>query len=295
MVPERARHRYGRPVSTPSGPPDPLDPSWSEHVRGPAAPPAVDPLVPADIGGWLRRILDVVQRSLVPLLQIQVAVALVGLVATTVAGVPAGGPALDPTTVTPQQAGQLVGGGIVAVLVALVVGAFASAASVFIAVRHANGQEADLGTALSFAAGRVLPLIGWNIVAGLLIGLGVIAFIVPGIYLAVVLLSCLTGVVVIERNGIGRTFTLVNHRFWPTFGRMALVAVAGAVYFGVAGALAASLGPGSLAAAVVQAVLSVLAGMVGTGVAVVTYAELRFHDPQRPGALTPTLAAELSR
>jgi hypothetical protein len=280
-------------MSTPPGPSDPHDPSSSAHSAGAIAPPPGDPLVPADLGGWLRRVLDVVQRSLVPLLQIQLAAAVIGVLVSLIAGQPLGG--AEPTANTLAQVGELMGRGLIAVLVTLVVSAFASASSMFIAVRNANGEAVDLGTALSFAATRVLPLIGWSMLAGVLIVLGTLAFVIPGIYLAVVLLSCLTGVVVIERAGIGRAFALVSQRFWPTFGRMALVAVAALVVVGAVSLLTASVGPGSIAATVVQAVLAVLVGMVGTGVAVVTYAELRFHDRARPGALTPTLAAQLTR
>lgn len=280
-------------MSNPLGPSDPHDPFWSEHPSGAVAPPPGDPLVPADLGGWLRRVLDVVQRSLVPLLQIQLAAAVIGLIVALVAGLPLGG--VDPAAITPDQAADLLWRGLVAGLATLVVSAFASAASMFIAVRNANGEAVDLGSALSFSATRVLPLIGWSILGWALIVLGVFAFVVPGIYVAVVVLSCLTGVVVIERAGIGRAFALVNQRFWRTFGRMALVAVVALVVVGAVGLLADSVGPGSVAATVVQVVLEVLAGMVGTGVAVVTYAELRFHDRARPGALTPTLAAELTR
>jgi hypothetical protein len=280
-------------MSNPPGPSDPYDPRWSERPAGAVAPPPGDPLVPADLGGWLRRILDVVQRSLLPLLQIQLAAAVIGVVVGVVVGLPLGG--AGPAATTPDQSGELLGRVLAVLLVSVGVNAFASASSMFIAVRNANGEAVDLGTALAFAATRALPLIGWSLLSVVLITLGTLAFVIPGIYLAVVLLSCLTGVVVIERAGIGRAFALVNPRFWPTFGRMALVVVAGTVLVGAVSLLAASVGPGSIAATVVQVVLGVMAGMVGTGVAVVTYAELRFHDRPAPGALTPTLAAELTR
>jgi uncharacterized membrane protein (DUF485 family) len=260
---------------------------------GPGVPPAGDPLVPADLGGWFRRIVGVVQRSLVPLLQIQLAVAVLSVLVTLLLGGAM-------TTITPADVGgefssTIEGTAVLGAVILAVVGAYALAASVFIAVTQASGEPVNLGTALSFAARRVLPLIGWGIVAGLLIGIGIVALILPGLYLAVVFAASLVGVVVIERRGIGRCFKLVNNRFGPTLGRMLLVFLVAIVFAGIQGFLAASLGPDSLVGAIVQALLGIVSGIVAVGVYVVTYAELRFHDRERPGALTPALAAELRR
>jgi len=185
--------------------------------------------------------------------------------------------------------GGLLGGLVVGFLVLIVAATFAVGASVFVVVRNANGESATIGEALQFAAGRALPLIGWSLLTGLLIGLGAVLLVLPGIYLAVVLLSTLYGVVLIERGGIGRCFTLVHNRFGPTLGRMLLVFLAGLVFFGLVSAITSGLG--SVAAQLVQAMLSVVVSVVGVAVYVVTYAELRFRE--HPSVLTPTLAAEL--
>jgi hypothetical protein len=204
------------------------------------------------------------------------------------------------TTITPGDVGgefssTIEGTAVLGAVILAVVGAYALAASVFIAVTQANGEPANLGSALSFAARRVLPLIGWGIVAVLLFCLGMVLLILPGLYLAVVFAASLTGVVVIERRGIGRCFKLVNNRFGPTLGRMLLAFLAALVVIGIPSFFAASLGPDSLIGAIVQALLGIVSGIVAVGVYVVTYAELRFHDREAPGALTSALAAELRR
>ena len=260
---------------------------------GPGGPPPGDPLVPADLGGWFQRIVGLVRRSFVPLLQIQVAVAVLSVLVTLLLG--GAMTAITPGDVGGAFSSTIEGTAVLGVVIVSVVGAYALAASVFIAVTQASGEPANLGTALSFAARRVLPLIGWGIVAGLLIGIGIVLLILPGLYLAVVFAASLTGVVVIERRGIGRCFKLVNNRFGPTLGRMLLAFLAAIVVVGIPSFFAASLGPDSLVGAIVQALLGIVSGIVGVGVYVVTYAELRFHDRERPGALTPALAAELRR
>lgn len=263
----------------------PPEPYRSEDLPYPVA--GGDPLVPADLRGWIDRIVATVTRSLGPLLQIQLVVAAISAVLMLLfGGVPTAADVLA------GEAGSGLGGALALVAVLAVVGAVAACMSVHVVVAQANGEPADLGAALQFAGPRLLPFLGWAAVAGLLVGLGAL-LVLPAIYLVVVFGAALHGVVIIERRGIGRCFTLVNRRLVPTIGRMALVIGAGVVYLAVVGVLTSGLGPTSVAAVVVQGVLGALAGVVQIGIYVVTYAELRFHE--QPWVRTPTLAAELRR
>ncbi|MGQ0575660.1 MAG: hypothetical protein ACT4RN_15875 [Pseudonocardia sp.] len=262
---------------------------------GPAAPPPNDPLVPADLGGWFQRIIATVQRSLVPLLILHGAVAVVSILTTLLFG--PGMSNLTPDDFASGQFGAEVGGlALVGALIAGLVSLVAAIAAVHVVVTQAGGGPGDVGRALAFAPSRLLPLIGWGILAGLMIAIGLVLIILPGVYLIFVFAATLTGVVVVERGGIGRCFALFNNRFGPTLGRMALLFVAVLVYFLVVGLIAALFGgPGSVGGTVVQALLGIVSGVVGTAATVVTYAELRFHDKQQPGVLTPQLVAELYR
>lgn len=280
-------------MSTPPDPPQDPFPGYPGSGYGQVEPPPGDPLVPADLGGWFERIAGVVRRSFGTLIQIHLGLALVSILVGLTLGPPFDGAPINPRTFETGELAGLLGGMAIGFAVLFVATAFAVGASVFVVVRDAAGQPASVGEALGFAVGRALPLIGWGLLAALAIGAGTLLLVLPGLYLAVVLLSTLYGVVVIERRGIDRCFTLVHNRFGPTVGRMALVFLAGLVVFGVVSVVAAGLGQGSLAALVVQAVINAGTGVVAIGVYVVTYAELRFRE--HPGVSTPSLAAELNR
>ena len=252
-----------------------------------------DPLVPASFAEWFSKIIGVVSRSWQPLVLIQLAAALPGLV---IGGLIEGVMAPDPAAYrSPEAAGLAAGasvGVLLAVLVSVVFALFAQGASVFVAVRDAVGRPAKAGEALSFAAGRALPLFGWGLLAALMLVVGFLLLVLPGLYLAIVFGAAFTGVVVIERQGIGRTFALVNRRFWPTAGRLVTVGLIALVYnlvvTFVVGALA---GPGTFVGTLLTSVLALPVSLASVGVAIVTYAELRNHE--NPAVGSPALAAQM--
>lgn len=248
--------------------------------------PLSDPLVPPDLRGWLDRVCGVVRRSVVPLFLIQLCVAAVSVPVSYV---------LPPVGVDdPQPAGLGSSMAALALTVALAVGVVAQGASVYVAVHDAAGNPPSSRAVWRFAAERAPTLIGWGMAAALLTLLGCFMLIVPGLYLAIVFGASLTGVITIEGGTLVRCFELVNARFWATAGRMLLAVVPGAVYTLVAGYVVKALtSPGSLNEALLGAVVQIPLGIAAVGVAVVTYAELRFHE--RGEVFTATLAAELNR
>ncbi|MEQ3549813.1 hypothetical protein WIS52_04975 [Pseudonocardia nematodicida] len=259
--------------------------------------PSPDPLVPFSFGDWVSKVIGTVQRSWRPLAVIQVAVwvpialldgilTLVGLGATSRAST-VGVPAV--TTLATFGAIELLQLAVSVVLMAL-----GSAASVFVVVRDAAQRTYDPHEVLAFARSRALAVVGWNLLAGLLVVLGLVALVVPGVYLAVVFIGALTGVVVVERAGMGRAFALVNPRFFPTFGRLALIAVLALVYGGLIGLLTSPFALTSLVLVqLLQNVLLIPMSVVATAALVVIYAENRFreHHPVH----TPVLDGELDR
>lgn len=252
-----------------------------------------DPLVPHSFSEWFSKIVGVVSRSWQPLVLIQLAAALPGLL---IGGFVQGVMAPDPTSYTsPEAAGLAAGasvGVLIAVLISVVFALFAQGASVFIAVRDAVGRPAKAGEALSFAAGRALPLFGWGLLAGLMLVIGFLLLILPGLYLAIVFGAALTGVVVIERQSIGRTFALVNRRFWPTAGRLAAVGLLALLYnLVVTFVIGTVAGPGTFVGTLLSAILTLPVSLASVGVAVVTYAELRNHE--NPAVGSPALAAQM--
>ena len=272
-----------------------------------ASAPLSDPLVPPDLRGWLDRVVGVVRRSLVPLLMIQLAVALVtGVVSylalpTTapvptrplaIGSIPPRGPS-DPAGVA-QLSGLDGFTAFVGLVVMIGVAALAQGTAMYVSVRDAAGQRVDTAEALRFALQRAPALLGWGLVAGALTVLGLLMLIVPGVYFAVVFGATLTGVVTVERAGIQRCFALVNRRLGPTFARMGLALLVVVAYSLVGDFVVHALSrAGSFQEALLQAVMSVPLGVAAVGVLVVTYAELHFHETGR--VLTDTLAAELNR
>ncbi|MBP2368707.1 hypothetical protein [Pseudonocardia parietis] len=259
-----------------------------------------DPLVPFSFGDWFSKVIGVVQRSWKPLLIIQVAVyvpvailqavlQLLGLQAT------AGPTDFDPTD-------EFVGGGAAAVgvvgllmlVVTLVLGALAQAASVFVIVRDAAQRPYAPQHVFAFAKSRALAVIGWSLLAGLLITIGFILLVLPGLYLAVIFGGALTGVVVIERAGIGRAFTLVNPRFFPVLGRFVVFILLAFVFVIVVSMVSAALALGNpVVAGLISSVLTLPVTLAGAAAAVVIYAENRFHEQNR--VHTPVLADEIDR
>jgi hypothetical protein len=270
-------------------------------------PPPEDPLVPADFGGWFRRVVAAIKQNFVTLAGLQLITAL----ATIVMGIATAGSAkafLDQSEAlkASTSAGTrpdwphyftaavgYTGAGTAEWLVTTATTAFVLTASLFIVFRRAEGHPATAEQSIRFASKRAWPLACWLALAGILVAIGSIFLIIPGLWLAVVLFSSLPGIAVIERQGIGRCFDLINGRFWATTGRMLVVALTMGIYwlaqYGVG--LALGGGPTSVPAIVVNAILAIPLSITLVAVAAVTYAELRFH--QDPTTTAPRLVAEM--
>lgn len=250
--------------------------------------------------------IGVVRRSWQPLLAIQLASAVVtGLTfhfvvpeITVAADGTLRGPGGVPLTPAPDGTGGLEGFDLFRVLLALTVLlvalAFAWTTSIYAVIRDAAGTPFTAEAALRFAASRAALLIGWMVVAFILIVLGFALLVVPGIFLTIFFYTTLLGVVTVERGTIARCFQLAGPRMLPAMGRMTLALVANIAYQIVGGFVVRALSePNSLSEALLAGVVSVPAGIAMVAVVVVIYAELRFHE--NGTARTSTLADELGR
>src|SRR5882757_11095620 len=161
-----------------------------------------------------------------------------------------------------------------------VAGALYEGAGFFLVPRRAVDQPTSIGAAMSFAAPRVLPFIGWTLLGGLLLTLVIAVPVLPGIFthirplvavgalvalalgvlVGATVFSSLFGVVLIERAGIARCRELIRGRFAATTGRMLVAAVLYVGYSIVTGLIvsgvAAMIGAG-LVTAVLQAVVMI--------------------------------------
>jgi hypothetical protein len=243
--------------------------------------PTTDPLISTGLGGWAGRGWGIVRRSHRPLLALAGGYALVG----AVAGVALNHLAWAHPALAPMLA--------VVLIATSPVSSFVQAASMYVAIRDAAGLRSGVREVARFAARRSWALLGWWLAAAALVVGGWLLLMVPGVYLAVVSGGALTGVVVVERRSISRSLLLVAGRFWATAARTVVFGVGAAGYYAaVAWGSAVLLGPGSDAATVLTALLTVPLGAAASAFLVATYAELRYHENR--STTTDRLAAELT-
>ncbi len=253
----------------------------------PGASAAADPLIATSFSDWWTKVIGVLSRSWQPLLLIQLATVVPGMIISAIVLV-----ASQSDSTALSIGGALLG--LVGGLIVFVVALLAQGASVYVVAKQADGEAVGAEAALRFAAGRALAVLGWGILAAILVGLGFVLFVLPGLYLMVVFVAALSGVIMFERAGIGRTFALVNPAFGQTLGRLLSFAVAALVYSAIVGAIVGALvGREGFVANLLSNILALPVTFAAVGVGVVTYATLRHRE--NPAVTTPMLAAELDR
>jgi hypothetical protein len=273
-------------------PPPPPGSGYGPPVAG-GFPP--DPLISPDFAGWWQRGLQVVRRSWRQLAILQ---AIVAVFTVALQGAAAVSQSLSlrelnglSETETPPL-GTVLGASaltFVASIGAVLMSTLVTLAAVRIVVVTATGGQPDVAEALRGAARRLFPMIGWSLLAGLIVVAGICACIMPGLYFWAVF-SVLAPVVAFERGGaIGRCFTLFHGDLGRSLARIATVI--GILFAGtMVAALVAVVGdvfadpltaptPALVAAALVSTAIGVV---VGGGLRVLTdpltvaaYADMR--------------------
>jgi hypothetical protein len=87
------------------------------------------------------------------------------------------------------------------------------------------GRPADISESFTYAFGRhrLLSLLWLGIIVTLMVGVGFILLIIPGVYLFVALAFAIPVLMLEGLRGMGaisRSMSLVSGRWWPTFGRL---------------------------------------------------------------------------
>jgi hypothetical protein len=194
-------------------------------------PPPDDPLVSADYGGWWRRAIAIIRVAWPQLLVLNLVGAVVGTVLQTPLAVVL---SRLPLKVEESLASDeftfgigdvLAGLGATAALltIGVAVAAVVSLATLRVSFAAAIGAPVRVGEGLSTAGRRLLPLLGWHLLALPMVLVGVCACLLPGLYFTAVL-AVLPAVVVFERGvGIGRCFKLFHGRFGASLARMATI------------------------------------------------------------------------
>jgi len=109
-----------------------------------------------------------------------------------------------------------------------IIAAFLVQATLVKAVQDVRDGRADLsiGETVSAATPYIWPVAGASILAGIAITIGLILFIVPGLYL-ITIWAVIVPVIVLERSGVfasfGRSYRLVRGHGWHVFGTLVLV------------------------------------------------------------------------
>ena len=134
--------------------------------------------------------------------------------------------AFDLDSTETVDSGSALAGTLVAALIQFAAAALAIAAC-FKAISAAYlGEHAGVAESLRYAVGRLLPLLVAYFLVVVIVGLGLVALIIPGIWLAVKL-SMTFPAVVFERTGpfaaIGRSWALTKGNWWRVFGTLLVV------------------------------------------------------------------------
>jgi hypothetical protein len=163
----------------------------------------------------------------------------------------AGSLATPQTTVdTSTDAGEIFGAlaiALPALLITVLLTLTAQLASLHVLVQRATGRQVSVRAAMLAGLRRVHAMIGWGILAGLLVLVGVVLCVVPGIYVGLVMVV-LPAIVLLERGrGIGRAFELFHAKFGESLARVATIAgiylVGGIVQSAISGLLIGDLDP----------------------------------------------------
>jgi hypothetical protein len=134
-------------------------------------------------------------------------------------------------------------------LVSLLLGIVAQAALVYGTVQYLSGRIIPLGQCLAMGFSRLFPVLGVAIVTGIVIGIGFLCLIIPGLILMCVLYVAVPAAVM-EGRGVGaslsRSAELTRGNRWPIFGAwivmVAIATVAGMAIMLVFGSVSFFLG-----------------------------------------------------
>jgi hypothetical protein len=122
--------------------------------------------------------------------------------------------------------------GLTIVVVQALAGGFVNMAVHRIVAGEIVGESVGAGAASSFAFGRMLTLVASAVLAMIVVLIGLLALIIPGLWL-IGSFSMLTAVIALEEAGpvdaLRRSMTLVRGRWWPTVGFLIVVGLLGSV------------------------------------------------------------------
>jgi len=176
--------------------------------------------------------------------------------------------AFDPSPEAANLGGAAIAGSLLGFVLLIVLSTLATAACTRAVASAYLGRAAGWRESLGFGLRKVLPLIAVAILTGLAVMVGLLALILPGLYVGVRLYLASPALVVEDESAtgaLGRSWKLVKDRWWSTFGT---ILVSGLIIF-VLGLLVgglltipAQLGDSSLVGAILNTVGQILSNAV---------------------------------
>src|SRR5437016_11703744 len=134
---------------------------------------------------------------------------------------------------------------VVIFVVNIVFSTIAEGSAIRLASEQITKGQVSLGASIRFAVSRLLSIWALSIIVGIIVVLGIIALIVPGILLAIMFSPALP-VLLIENKGVtesmGRSRQLVSHRWTKTFGTFLVLGIIVLVASLIFSAITAPLG-----------------------------------------------------
>jgi hypothetical protein len=125
---------------------------------------------------------------------------------------------------------------VAALISALILGPISQAVVLYVVMREYVDRPAQFSEAFNLALKRFGPLLGSVILSGLLVGVGTLFCIIPGIYLGVIYAFVAQVVVLENRSGmsaLNRSKSLVSGYWWRVFGVIFLVEIVMILVVGV--------------------------------------------------------------
>jgi hypothetical protein len=142
------------------------------------------------------------------------------------------------------------------IIIGLVFGTVATGSAIKMTSQVIEKGQAELGASLRFAISKLLWLWALSIVVGVIVGLGLIALLVPGIILAI-MFSLAVPALLIENIGVlesmGRSRKLVGQRWLKSFVLFLVFGIIVAIAGYIAGLISAPFG---FASSIVSSILS---------------------------------------
>lgn len=261
-------------------------------------------MYPLDVGSLVGRAFEIVKRHAPALftvtLLVLVPVELIALLIDLGTGAPV-------ELTSGDMSGSVFAGQMIALVLAVLGGTLTTGATYRIVAGAEAGEDVTWQESMRFALERFGPLLILSLAVGVLVAIGTVLLVIPGVWLAVAL-SVAAPALLVENLGVGdalsRSRRLVKDRWWATLGRLlvaGLLIVGAMLVVGmiVGGALTASGDSGTASKQIIVHTMNLVASVLTTpflaAVIVLVYFDLRARkegfDPSRAHGVPPPPAA----